>query len=239
MALKEHKVNEVFAFSINSFYKADGRTIEAGVFDGEDFVAYGAVDANPIVHSKGDIHEFRCILATNKDKKFGYTTLQATFEELPSNEITFRFESATIRRKIGDNKVSIKLTIGEEELQTSYQEETPEKPPIWKDQMLNFKVPEGVTKGLLELIDGKGKEIGSSILDINKILESQRGDEVFVAEEVFFKEEEKEIDAANIKYSFIIGEGAAFSHIQDVLRSSVRGIRTRNEIDQPVLERGK
>lgn len=48
--------------------------------------------------------------------------------------------------------------------------------------MLNFKVPQGVTKGLLELIDGKGKEIGSSVLDLTKILDSHSGDEIFVAE---------------------------------------------------------
>lgn len=120
-------------------------------------------------------------MASDKDKKFGYSTLQATFDELPNTEITFRFESATIRRKIGDNQVSVKLTIGEEELQTKYQEETPERPPIWKDQMLNFKVPQGVTKGLLEMIDGKGKEIGSSVLDLTKILDSHPGDEIFVA----------------------------------------------------------
>jgi hypothetical protein len=65
---KIHKVNESFNFSINSFYKGEGRVIEAGVFDGPTFVAYGAVDANPLITStsKGDPHEFRVILASDK-----------------------------------------------------------------------------------------------------------------------------------------------------------------------------
>jgi hypothetical protein len=80
--LKDHKVNETYSFCINSFFKAEGRSIEAGVFDGKTFVAYGAVDANPIItlNSKGETHEFRVILASDREKKFGHTTLQATFE---------------------------------------------------------------------------------------------------------------------------------------------------------------
>ncbi len=41
-------------------------------------------------------------------------------------------------------------------LQTDFKEDLLEAPPIWKDQMLNFKVPEGLAKGLLELINAKG-----------------------------------------------------------------------------------
>lgn len=110
---KEHKVNEAFNFTINSFHKADGRAIEVGVFDGKKFIAYGAVDANPIINCRGEVNEFRVILASDKEKKFGFTTLQATFTELPSTEITFRFETATIRHKKG-GRVSVKVTIGEE-----------------------------------------------------------------------------------------------------------------------------
>lgn len=70
-------------------------------------------------------------------------------------------------------------------------------------------------------------------------MQSKPSDEVFVAEELFFKDEEKEVDAANLKYSYIVGEKASFSLIPDVMRSSVRGIRTKNELDQPILERPK
>ena len=64
---KVHKVNESFNFSINSFYKGEGRVIEAGVFDGSTFVAYGAVDANPLISkSSEEPHEFRVILASDK-----------------------------------------------------------------------------------------------------------------------------------------------------------------------------
>lgn len=125
MLQKDHKVNESFSFTINSFYKAEGRAIEAGVFDGKTFVAYGAVDANPIISSatSGQTHDFRLILASDKEKKFGHVLLQVRFEELPNNELTFRFESATIRRKHGDRKVSVRVTIGEEVLQTEYRED--------------------------------------------------------------------------------------------------------------------
>lgn len=48
------------------------------------------------------------------------------------------------------------------------------------------------------------------------------------------------MDAANLKYSYIVGEKASFSLIPDIMRSSVRGIRAKNELDQPVvLERPK
>lgn len=61
-----------------------------------------------------------------------------------------------------------------------------------------------------------------------------------MAEELFFKDEEKEVDAANLKYSYIVGEKASFSLIPDIMRSSVRGIRAKNDLDQPVvLERPK
>ena len=61
-----------------------------------------------------------------------------------------------------------------------------------------------------------------------------------MAAELFFKDEEKEVDAANLKYSYIVGEKASFSLIPDIMRSSVRGIRAKNDLDQPVvLERPK
>ncbi len=83
---KNHKVNESFSFTINSFYKAEGRAIEAGVFDGKTFIAYGAVDANPIISSatSGQTLDFRLILASDKERKFGHILLQVCFEELPS-----------------------------------------------------------------------------------------------------------------------------------------------------------
>jgi hypothetical protein len=238
---KSHKVNEGFSFTINSFYKAEGRAIEAAVFDGKTFVAYGAVDANPIIStaSSGQTHDFRLILASDKERKFGHVLLQVRFEELPSTGLTFRFEGATIRRKHGDRKVSVRVTIGEEVLQTDFKEDLLEAPPAWKEQMLSFKVPEGLAKGLLELVNAKGEEIGSGSIDLNNMLQSKPSDEVIVAEELFFKDEEREVDAANLQYSYVVGEKASFSHIPDILRSSVRGIRSKNELDVPILERPK
>jgi hypothetical protein len=50
----------------------------------------------------------------------------------------------------------VQLTIGEEVLQTDFKEDILSSPPIWKNQMLNFRIPEGITRGFLELINGKG-----------------------------------------------------------------------------------
>jgi hypothetical protein len=109
----EHKVNESYNFAINSFYKSMGRTIELAVFEGEKIVAYGAVDANPMIAKKAETYEFRCILHADKQKQFGFITLKAHFEELPATSVTFRFEAATVRRKLGGSSLAVKVTIGE------------------------------------------------------------------------------------------------------------------------------
>lgn len=55
-----------------------------GVFEGDDFLAYGAIDANPLISKNSIDHEFRCILASDKNKKFGHARLNAIFEERPA-----------------------------------------------------------------------------------------------------------------------------------------------------------
>lgn len=60
--------------------------------------------------------------------------------------------------------------------------DTSESPPIWKDQMLNFKVPQGVKKCIFELINDKGDELGTSELDLDKLFQVKAGDELYAAE---------------------------------------------------------
>jgi hypothetical protein len=47
--------------------------------------------------------------------------------------------------------------------------DTSESPPVWKEQMLNFKVPQGVKKCIFDLINDKGDELGTSELDLDKL----------------------------------------------------------------------
>lgn len=51
--IKDKVAGETFTFAINSFYKAFGRTIEVGFFNGDTLISFGAVDANPVIEKRG------------------------------------------------------------------------------------------------------------------------------------------------------------------------------------------
>jgi hypothetical protein len=38
------------------------------------------------------------------------------------------------------------------------------------------------------------------------------------------------VDAASLRYSYILGKDAAFTEVKDFLRSSLRGVRSKNEL---------
>lgn len=48
-ATKENKAGDTFSFAINSFYKAYGRSIEIGYFNGDSLLCFGTVDVNPLI----------------------------------------------------------------------------------------------------------------------------------------------------------------------------------------------
>ena len=59
---------DTFSYAINSFYKAHGRSIDVGYFDGDSLVSFGSVDANPIIFEQNKSREFRCLLNVDKQK---------------------------------------------------------------------------------------------------------------------------------------------------------------------------
>lgn len=116
--------------------------------------------------------------------------LRAAFDPLPFYDVTFRFESATIRRKTGtcgQDNVAVRLTIGEEIRETEFQKDSLDNPPVWHDTKYNYKIPEGINRGFLELIDDRNSIVGSTELNLQEILTLKEEDEVIQNESLFFK----------------------------------------------------
>lgn len=68
-------------------------------------------------------------------------------------------------------------------------------------------------------------------------MEGKPGEEVYAAEELFYREKEKKaVDAATLKYSYVIGSDASFSQVKDVLKSSIRGARSKKELEVAKIE---
>lgn len=82
----------------------------------------------------------------------------------------------------------MRLTIGEEIRETEFQKDALETPPVWHDTKYNFKVPEGVNKGFLELIDDRGELVGSSELNLHEFTNVKEEDEIIQNETLYFKE---------------------------------------------------
>ena len=120
---KEPTFNESFTFFINSCYKIHGRNLEVRLMDqkkvgGDNEIGFGIVDLDPIIKFKKPRDEFRCFVNYNR-KDAGYINLIAEFKEEDSKTISFRFETASIRRKtstFGDMNCRIKAVVGEEVL---------------------------------------------------------------------------------------------------------------------------
>lgn len=83
-------------------------------------------------------------------------------------------------------------------------------PPNWADHKYNFKVPEQVKKGFLELVDDKNNVIGSAELNLDEYISVKQGDEIVETQTLFHKDGEHQINAADLKYSFISGKYADF-----------------------------
>ena len=105
-----------YDYYINSFYQSQGRAVEVGAFDGEEFKAYGAADIKPVITNPDHPQEFRVILGNEKEKKYGHVNLRLVFSELSYRKIAFRYEAATIRRgtsPFGSNNIAVRTTVGE------------------------------------------------------------------------------------------------------------------------------
>ncbi len=94
-----------------------------GYFKADSNVCFGAFDLDLLLeHRKSQ--EFRCILSQKQIEK-GYVLARGQFQALPFVDLTFRFETVTIRKKnssflggVDNDMVAARLTIGEEVLQT-------------------------------------------------------------------------------------------------------------------------
>lgn len=117
---KEPVFNEVFTFFINSCYKVHGRNLEITLMDrkkvgSDNEVGFGIVDLDPVIKFKKPRDEFRCFI--NYDSKdAGYVNLIAEFKEENAKTLSFRFETASIRRKtstFGSMNCKVRVIIGE------------------------------------------------------------------------------------------------------------------------------
>ena len=117
---KEPTFNETFTFFINSCYKIHGRNLEVLLMDQkkvgtDNEIGFGIVDLDPVVQFKKPRDEFRCFV--NYDRKdAGYINLIAEFKEETAKTLSFRFETASIRRKtrtFGDMNCLVRVIVGE------------------------------------------------------------------------------------------------------------------------------
>ena len=130
--------NQTFDFYINSCYKVHGRTLEVAVMDekklGSDkIVGYGIVDLDPLVNSKQLKHEFKCFI-TYKQKDAGFINLGVEFIEEPSRTVSFRFQTASIKRitsHITSMHCWVEVKMGEEILSTKKSKNTDKSPSTW------------------------------------------------------------------------------------------------------------
>ena len=231
-------VNESYAYYINSFYQDNGRPIEVGLFEKDKLLAFGATDANPVIERAKEPHEFRVMLTNDKHQKMGTALLRAVFQSLPFSKASFLFKTATIRRK-GDSLYAVKTTIAEETLQTDFKKDSEDSPPIWNEQPLSFVIPEGVETARVELVDEKDNVVGQSELNLNDILSGNAADEYQVVEELFMVKDKQKgttVDTATLRFNYILGDVAEFSQVKNVLKSSIRGLINKKDLEVAKIE---
>ena len=116
---KEPLFNETFDFYINSCYKVHGRNLELTIMDQKKIkpdaeVGFGIVDLDPIINFKKPKEELRCFI-NYKRENAGIVNLVAEFIEEPARTLSFRFDTALIRRrtsKLTNMHCWIQVTIG-------------------------------------------------------------------------------------------------------------------------------
>ena len=137
---KNPTFKDVGKFMVNSQYKHYGRCLEIELMDSnkmgsDDVIGFGIIDLDPYLNSLqmrkptsgGETSggpgqpasaPMRCFLNSDR-KQAGFVSLMATFRELPTEHISFRFETATFKRStrtFGDMNCSVRVTVGEEVL---------------------------------------------------------------------------------------------------------------------------
>ena len=122
---------------------------------------------------------------------------------------------------------------------TKFKEDSDDTPPTWADESFKFLVPDGVNTATVELIDEGYNVVGKTDLELEELSEVKEGNEVYAAEELFKMVENKEIDAASLKFSYIIGEEPTFSVVRNVLKSSMRGTRPVSQRTPSKIEKSE
>lgn len=78
-------------------------------------------------------HEIKVIL-NHSNQPIGFINLKVLYHDAGSERLCFRFENCTLRRKtrlVGDMNASVRVTIGEEVLETPKKKDTKEQSVSW------------------------------------------------------------------------------------------------------------
>lgn len=89
-------------------------------------IGFGIVDLDPVINFKKPKDEFRCFISYDREKA-GLVNIIAEFAEETAQTLSFRFDSASIRRKtstFGSANCWVQATIGEEVLHTQKHKDT-------------------------------------------------------------------------------------------------------------------
>jgi len=183
---EESPVKETYSFWINSQFKGNGRYIEIELHDSEGcdgIKAYGIVDLDALLNKPDAEHQVKVIME-HKNNPVGFINLKVVFHDAGFEKLCFRFENCTLRRKtriVGDMNVSVRVTIGEEVLETQKKKDTKEQSVSWHETVLEFLAPKQIKEGLVEVFDEK-KLIGSHKINMQVTLAEPEGDEIMHVE---------------------------------------------------------
>lgn len=82
------------------------------------------------------------------------------------------------------------------------------------------------------MIDDRNNVIGAAELNLEDYTNVKEGEEIIETQTLYHTQDKKQINAADIKYSFINGQRAEFGP-RDVLNASImRAVRPQGEITQ-------
>jgi hypothetical protein len=136
---KSPKFNDVFKFVVNSCYKYYGRCLEVELMDSntasDSVIGYGIIDLDPYLNAlqaqarapehgpaqggelgkaKDQTANLRCFLNFDRQQA-GFIVLAATFKEEKTDIISFRFETAELKRNtrtFGEMENYVRVTVG-------------------------------------------------------------------------------------------------------------------------------
>lgn len=84
--------------------------------------------------------------------------------------------------------------------------------------------------GQLELIDEQEQVVGAADVNLAEVYKMKEGDEVLQTQELFFEENKQRVVAADIKYTFMLGNTPNFQPRSQLFTSAIRGIRTKDAL---------